>query len=140
MYMGDSGSQFLGLVLAAFGIEVCWNNTFTDEIPHLDLSNICLVLLVFILPITDTTTVFVNRMKAGSSPFIGGKDHTTHHLFFKGITEKRIAILFFLLTSVGCMIAYNLILSFSHTLLYLGLSFVVIVFLFLYLNTIIKKR
>lgn len=140
MYMGDSGSQFLGLVLSAFGIEICWNNTFTDEIPHLGLHNICLVLLVFILPITDTTTVFVNRIKAGSSPFIGGKDHATHHLFFKGITEKRIAILFFLLTSLGCMIAYNLILSFSHTLLYLGLSFVVIVFLFLYLNTIIKKR
>jgi UDP-GlcNAc:undecaprenyl-phosphate GlcNAc-1-phosphate transferase len=49
---------------------------------------------VFILPITDTITVSINRIKRGQSPFVGGKDHTTHHLFFKGITEKRIAILF----------------------------------------------
>ena len=28
----------------------------------------------------------------------GGKDHTTHHLFFKGVTEKRIAILYFVIS------------------------------------------
>lgn len=140
MYMGDSGSQFLGLVISAFGIEVCWNNSYDPLQTGVGLENICLVLLVFLLPITDTTTVFVNRILRGSSPFVGGKDHTTHHLFFKGLTEKRVAILYFFISTIGCLIAYNLILRSSINLLYIGFSFVVIVFLILYLNTIIKKR
>jgi UDP-GlcNAc:undecaprenyl-phosphate GlcNAc-1-phosphate transferase len=140
MYMGDSGSQFLGLFLAAIGIEICWNNNFVTGSDSIQLENICLVLLVYLLPIVDTTTVFINRIRKGTSPFIGGKDHTTHHLFFKGITEKRIAILYFFISFVACIIACKMILNYSTGLVYMGISYVAIVFLFLYLNTIIKKR
>jgi UDP-GlcNAc:undecaprenyl-phosphate GlcNAc-1-phosphate transferase len=140
MYMGDSGSQFLGLVLSAFGIVVCWNNSNDAILIESRIENICLVLLVFLLPITDTVTVFVNRTLKGSSPFIGGKDHTTHYLFFKGLTEKRIAFLYFFISISSCVIAYHLIMESSKTLLYIGFSFFVIVFLILYANTVIKKR
>jgi len=140
MYMGDSGSQFLGLFLSAMGIELCWNNNFTNAVQGIQVENICLVFLVYLLPIIDTTTVFINRIARGTSPFIGGKDHTTHHLFFKGITEKRIAILYFFISFIACVLAYNIILNYSVGLIYLGFSYVAIVFLFLYLNTIIKKR
>lgn len=140
MYMGDSGSQFVGFFLAAIGIETCWNNGLPIGLYHGELENVTLVLLVFLLPIVDTTTVFINRIARGTSPFIGGKDHTTHHLFFKGLTEKRIAILYFLISVIACVIAYNIVFRFSYNLLYLGLIFVVTVFLFLYLNTVIRKR
>ena len=140
MYMGDSGSQFIGFFLAAIGIEVCWNNGLPFGLYHGELENITLVLLVYLLPIIDTTTVFMNRILAGDSPFVGGKDHTTHHLYFKGITEKRIAILYLCISVIACILAYNIIFAFTFNLLYLGISFVVIVFLFLYLNTIIKKK
>lgn len=140
MYMGDSGSQFIGLFLAAIGIEVCWNNNISEGIPFVQAQNICCVILVYLLPIIDTTTVFVNRISKGNSPFIGGKDHTTHHLFFKGITEKRIAILYFAISTVACTLAYKISIHFSYATLYIGISFAVIVFLFLYLNTLIKKR
>lgn len=140
MYMGDSGSQFIGFFLAAIGIEVCWNNGLPFGLYHGEMENITLVLLVYLLPIVDTTTVFVNRILAGNSPFVGGKDHTTHHLFFKGVTEKRIAVLYLLISVIACVIAYNIIFGFTYSLLYFGISFVVIVFLFLYLNTIIKKK
>lgn len=140
MYMGDSGSQFIGLFLSAVGIEVCWNNGILQNMPLNQLHNISIVFLVYLLPIVDTTTVFVNRMARGSSPFIGGKDHTTHHLFFKGVTEKRIAILYLVISAIACTIAYQIILQQSNFMLYLGISFALIVFLFLYLNTLIKKR
>jgi UDP-GlcNAc:undecaprenyl-phosphate GlcNAc-1-phosphate transferase len=52
------------------------------------------VAIAFVLPLADTTIVVLNRLLEKRSPFIGGRDHTTHHLFFRGITEKRIAILF----------------------------------------------
>jgi UDP-GlcNAc:undecaprenyl-phosphate GlcNAc-1-phosphate transferase len=51
-------------------------------------------ILTFAIPIIDTTTVTINRLRKGNSPFVGGKDHTTHNLFFSGLTEKRIAILY----------------------------------------------
>jgi UDP-GlcNAc:undecaprenyl-phosphate GlcNAc-1-phosphate transferase len=140
MYMGDSGSQFIGFFLAAIGIEVCWNNGLPFGLYHGELANISLVLLVFLLPIVDTTTVFINRIAKGNSPFIGGKDHTTHHLYFRGLTEKKIALLYLLISVIACVLAYNLIFKFAYNLLYFALIFVVIVFLILYLNTIIKKR
>jgi UDP-GlcNAc:undecaprenyl-phosphate/decaprenyl-phosphate GlcNAc-1-phosphate transferase len=139
MFMGDSGSQFLGLFLAIMGIDNCWNNPGTPIMPTLPVTKIMIVLLVFILPLTDTVTVIINRLKAGNSPFIGGKDHTTHHLFFKGITEKRIAILFFAIGIVGSVLAYLLVIHYSRALLFFSVFYVVLVFASLYLNTIIKK-
>jgi UDP-GlcNAc:undecaprenyl-phosphate GlcNAc-1-phosphate transferase len=97
------------------------------------------VALVFLLPVVDTTTVVINRSLKGNSPFVGGKDHTTHHLFFKGLTEKRIAILYFLISLVGIILAYNLVLTFSYTLFWISVSYIVLVFLALYINTIVKK-
>jgi len=139
MFMGDTGSQFLGLFLAVEGIDNCWNNSLSPMVNGFPLINLLLVALVFMLPLTDTTTVIVNRLRAGKSPFIGGKDHTTHHLYFRGITEKRIAILYFLLSSAGCFIGYNLIFNFSYPLFYGAIAFFGVVFVTLYLNTVIKK-
>jgi UDP-GlcNAc:undecaprenyl-phosphate GlcNAc-1-phosphate transferase len=139
MFMGDTGSQFLGLFLAVQGIDNCWNNSGFPLINNFQFVNVLIVALVFILPLTDTFTVVVNRIGAGRSPFIGGKDHTTHHLFFKGITEKRIALIYFALSSVACFLAYSLIFHFTFTLFYASLAYFVVVFVTLYLNTRIKK-
>ncbi len=98
-----------------------------------------IVALVFLLPLTDTLTVIINRLYAGRSPFVGGKDHTTHFLFFRGITEKRIAILFFSLGAVGIYLAYSLVIKFSYPVFYGSIIFVVLIMLSLYLNTIYKK-
>ncbi|MES2763628.1 MAG: MraY family glycosyltransferase [Bacteroidota bacterium] len=144
MFMGDTGSQFLGAFLAVVGIDYCWNsfslvnNTWFSVSPV--LMGFLSVALVFILPLTDTFTVSINRMRKGKSPFIGGKDHTTHHLFFKGITEKRIAILFFGIGLVGLALALNLILNYQTIWLIISIIFCAITFVSLYLNTIIKRK
>jgi UDP-GlcNAc:undecaprenyl-phosphate GlcNAc-1-phosphate transferase len=140
MFMGDTGSQFLGLFLAAMGIDNCWNIDVQAEINNQHIINFLLVGLVFLIPLTDTTTVVINRMRIGQSPFVGGKDHTTHHLFFRGVTEKRIAILYFLLSSIAISFAYNLIFSYRILLVYGSIAFVLFVFLTLYLNTVLRKK
>lgn len=139
MFMGDTGSQFLGLFLATEGIDNCWNNNMSPLINGFPIINLVLVALVFLLPLTDTFTVIINRLIGGKSPFIGGKDHTTHHLFFRGITEKRIAILFFISSTLGCTLAYSLIFHFSYPLLYCSFLYILLIFVTLYLNTRIKK-
>jgi UDP-GlcNAc:undecaprenyl-phosphate GlcNAc-1-phosphate transferase len=76
---------------------------------------------------------------AGKSPFIGGKDHTTHHLFFRGITEKRIFLLYFIISLIAISLAYQLIFHFNYLLLWISLSYICIVFVTLYISTILKK-
>jgi UDP-GlcNAc:undecaprenyl-phosphate GlcNAc-1-phosphate transferase len=42
---------------------------------------------IFTIPIFDTTTVFIHRILRGQSPFIGGRDHLSHHLVYRGLKE-----------------------------------------------------
>ena len=94
LYMGDTGSQVIGLMLGAIGIIYFWNDSSSMNDSISVSRQIIIVATAFILPISDTTIVVINRLSKRQSPFIGGRDHTTHNLFFRGITEKRIALLF----------------------------------------------
>jgi|ERR1051325_989546 UDP-GlcNAc:undecaprenyl-phosphate GlcNAc-1-phosphate transferase len=94
LYMGDTGSQVIGLMLAAIGIIYFWNDSASPGTALSVSKQLIIVATAFILPLADTFIVVMNRLLEKRSPFIGGRDHTTHNLFFRGITEKRIAILF----------------------------------------------
>jgi UDP-GlcNAc:undecaprenyl-phosphate GlcNAc-1-phosphate transferase len=94
LYMGDTGSQVIGLMLAIIGIVYFWNDTASANAGISISRQFTIVVTAFILPLADTTIVVINRLSAKKSPFVGGRDHTTHNLFFRGVTEKRIAILF----------------------------------------------
>lgn len=94
LYMGDTGSQVIGLMLGIIGIVYFWNDTATPNSAISITRQLTIVITAFILPLTDTTIVVINRLMQKRSPFVGGRDHTTHNLFFRGVTEKRIALLF----------------------------------------------
>ncbi len=108
IFMGDTGSQFLGLFLAAMGIIYFWN---TPDVHGklIQSKQFFVTILTFAIPIIDTTTVVINRILKGKSPFIGGKDHTTHTLFYMGITEKRIAILYVAICFLSMFFNYLII-------------------------------
>lgn len=93
MFMGDTGSQFIGMFLAYYGIKYLWNSTdfHGEAIPTKQLST---VLVAFLLPMLDTTFVTISRILKKKSPFVGGKDHTTHHLSYLGLTDSQVAFLF----------------------------------------------
>ncbi len=97
LYMGDTGSQFLGLVLAFFGVQFLWNAPLGDALLPAG-QRLLLVLTIFALPITDTTTVVIKRLMRKTSPFVGGKDHTTHHLSYLGLNDAWVAIIFALIS------------------------------------------
>ena len=93
--MGDTGSQFLGVFIAAFSIKYLWNFPLSGS----SFINAYFVFLVFLIPITDTTAVVIKRIGRKQSPFVGGKDHTTHHLYYNGFSERKI-VLFFAIISI----------------------------------------
>jgi len=108
MFMGDTGSQFLGLFLGAMGIIYFWNTPDTHgRIIH--TKQFLITVLAFIIPIIDTTTVVINRIMSGKSPFVGGKDHTTHCLYFMGLSEKNIARLYFAIGLVSMLFNFFIV-------------------------------
>lgn len=113
MYMGDTGSMFLGVFVAAFGILFFWNfkvDTGVYAPVHIRFLS---VMLVFALPIIDTSTVFFKRLFLDrKSPFIGGKDHTTHHLSYLGMNDKMVALVFAGM-SLFCAVMGLLVLNFA---------------------------
>jgi len=94
LYMGDTGSQVIGLLLGITGIIYFWNNSASTSDTFSVSRQFIIAITAFVLPLADTTIVIINRLLKKRSPFVGGKDHTTHSLFYRGVTEKRIAILF----------------------------------------------
>ena len=94
LYMGDTGSQVIGLMLASIGIIYFWNDSTSLNNTISISKQLLIVAIAFILPLADTSIVIINRLLEKRSPFVGGRDHTTHNLFFRGVTEKRIAVLF----------------------------------------------
>lgn len=107
MYMGDAGSQFLGIFLAVFSIVLIWNVRDVNG-TEFQFRQFVLPALLFIIPLIDTITVTFRRLMKGQSPFIGGKDHTTHHLVYFGLKERSVAGLYILINSVSVIIfLYN---------------------------------
>ncbi len=134
MYMGDSGSQFLGVFLAGIGIEYFWNapNYFETITPA---RQFLIAILMFVVPISDTATVSINRLLKGKSPFVGGRDHTTHHLVYAGLTERQVAIVMISLSLLAMFVGIFVLNNIrnwttTHTVLSSGLFLVILVGLY----------
>lgn len=105
LFMGDTGSQFLGILLAAIGIHYFWNNPdFGGNYFH--SKQILVTILAFIIPICDTTIVVINRLMRRQAPWLGGKDHTTHHLSYLGFSDSQVAIAFTGISFVSLMMIF----------------------------------
>lgn len=105
IYMGDSGSQFLGVILAHLSILVLWNNRNEDG-GYFQINQIFLPLMAFTTPIFDTTTVTIHRLMRRQSPFVGGKDHLSHHLVFLGLKDWQAVSLLALINLVFVFIGF----------------------------------
>lgn len=112
MYMGDTGSQFLGVFLAGIACTYLWQFREPNA-EYFQLKQFLVPLLAFILPITDTTTVFIRRLWRGQSPFVGGKDHTTHHLVYFGFSDRQVAWIFILISAISIILVWLIIPGFG---------------------------
>jgi UDP-GlcNAc:undecaprenyl-phosphate/decaprenyl-phosphate GlcNAc-1-phosphate transferase len=91
IFMGDAGSQFLGLMLGSLAILLTHTETtaFSPVLP----------LLIVGLPILDTLLVMVQRLSEGRSPFAPDKNHLHHRLLGVGLTHSEAVLLIYLLQS-----------------------------------------
>ena len=126
IYMGDTGSQFLGVFLAGLGVELFWNHR-ANYGGIFQVQQFMIPVLVFAVPIMDTITVFLRRLLRKKSPFIGGRDHLAHHLVYCGFSEQQVAVILFLLSIVFGILSLSFFFEqYPFNLSLLGWSFVLL--------------
>jgi len=112
MYMGDTSSQFLGAFLSFISILFMWILP-NDDSAYRGIGMFILPALAFLLPLIDTTTVFIRRIARGDSPFQGGRDHTTHHLAYCGLKDYQVGYVFVALSIFHLGLIYGFIATFQ---------------------------
>lgn len=140
MFMGDTGSQFIALFVSFFGIKALWNLPSTFELPS--WTAVFLILAAFTPAVADTLTVVINRTKRGVSVMLGGKDHTTHHLVYKGFSDFKVWIVFLMISILSTATALVIAYFITHEYLIpsiAGLVLFILVFVPLYRNTLKYK-
>lgn len=99
IFMGDTGSLFIGFNLAAFSAMV----TYMGYGPAQHMPTVT-PLIIFSVPLYDTASVIWIRMKEGRSIFKADKNHFSHRLVALGMTHRQAVFVILLLTfAVGLM-------------------------------------
>ena len=99
IFMGDSGSLFLGFVLAALGIKL----RFPDNVTFVTWM---VPVLVMGVPIFDTTLVIVSRLRRRLNPLTTpGQDHTSHRLVAAGMTQREAMLTLYVVSFVLGLLA-----------------------------------
>ncbi len=93
IFMGDSGSTTIGLLLAVLAIKAI-------ETPSADVSDNFIgeihrpifVMAILAYPLIDTLRIFVYRSVKGISPFEADKNHIHHALLDMGLSHRMVSI------------------------------------------------
>jgi UDP-GlcNAc:undecaprenyl-phosphate GlcNAc-1-phosphate transferase len=102
LFMGDSGSLFIGAVLGGASLVPVFHTRIAFVSPAI------LVALILVVPLFDTAFVLVLRRLAGRSATKGGTDHVSHRLVSLGFSERSAVRILYLFGLVGGFTAWGL--------------------------------
>ena len=99
IFLGDSGSLFIGFLLAAAAIV--WQQKTTVAIA------VVAPLVAFALPVTDTAVSVLRRYLRGQPLFTSDRQHIHHRLLTLGFSPRRAVLILYALSAVaalGCIL------------------------------------
>ncbi len=108
IFLGDSGSLFLGGVVSIYVIYIFSQEYIIKEI--YDLHKIIFVISVLLYPIIDITRVVFKRILAGRSPFEADRNHI-HHLIISKIKNHFIATLLIVSCSILFVVLIQIVVN-----------------------------
>lgn len=86
IFMGDSGSMFLGYLLAVLAV--------------ISGGKVATAFLVLGLPVLDVVWVALRRILSGKSPFQADKFHLHHRLIDIGLTQRQAVLILYFISAV----------------------------------------
>jgi UDP-GlcNAc:undecaprenyl-phosphate GlcNAc-1-phosphate transferase len=87
IFMGDGGALFIGFVLASIGVM----GTEKEAVAI----SLAVPLLVLALPIFDTASVIVRRIRNRTPLFAADREHMHHRLLDLGLSQRQAVMLFY---------------------------------------------
>ena len=93
IFMGDTGSLFLGFIIAVFSINFIELNDPAAGVFKLAAAPFrnspAILFGLMIIPIYDTLRVFILRIAGGKSPFAADRNHLHHNLIDLGLSHLQ---------------------------------------------------
>ena len=90
VFMGDSGSMFLGFMLACVAVKL----RFVGQTLNVSWM---VPLIVMGLPVFDMSLVFISRLRRGKNPLTTpGKDHTSHRIATHGFSKREAVLILYI--------------------------------------------
>ncbi|CAB4755964.1 unannotated protein [freshwater metagenome] len=102
IFMGDSGSMLLGLLLASAAITLTGQvdpNAISAESAGPTLLPLLLPFAVLAVPLADLLLAVGRRVKAGRSPFAPDNEHLHHRLLSAGNSQLKTSFILYLVTA-----------------------------------------
>jgi len=95
IFMGDSGSLTIGLLLCVMGIKLLEYPIDKLDGVLVHLSKPVYVVAAFIYPLADTLRIFIIRAAKGISPFSADRNHLHHRLIDCGLNHTKTVIIIY---------------------------------------------
>ena len=119
IFMGDCGSQTIGLVLGMLAVKFCMTETHV-----IGFTNPLLIAFsVLMIPCLDVIRVMLGRIKRGVNPFLPDKTHIHHKFLALGMSHRTamVTILmidaFFIMLNLGLASFLNINISFAISII-----------------------
>ncbi|PSL06328.1 glycosyltransferase family 4 protein [Cecembia rubra] len=94
IFMGDTGSLSIGFILAVLTVLfIDSNGKLTETNPWKFNAPIASGIALMIIPIYDTSRVFIKRIRRKKSPFSPDKSHVHHFLLRSGLSHGQVVLL-----------------------------------------------
>ncbi|MEQ9188210.1 MAG: MraY family glycosyltransferase [Cryomorphaceae bacterium] len=95
IFMGDSGSLTIGLILSILAIKLI--EFPVNQLPNdmLGISKPVFAMAALVYPLTDTLRIFIYRTVRGMSPFSADRNHIHHRLLDLGFGHRRTVLLIY---------------------------------------------
>jgi len=97
VFMGDTGSLFLGFNLAALTLLDRPDGYGRSDV----VTAVAAPVLLLLIPILDTLLVTAARLASGRRPSQGGRDHSSHRLVAVGLSEPRAVMTLWLMAAAS---------------------------------------
>ncbi|HAA11941.1 MAG TPA: undecaprenyl/decaprenyl-phosphate alpha-N-acetylglucosaminyl 1-phosphate transferase, partial [Cytophagales bacterium] len=106
IFMGDTGSLFIGFVLASAAIHFIDTNYYlSTNNTYRFTSSIGTAVAVIIMPLFDTLRVFISRAIRKQSPFSPDKTHIHHLIMRMGFNHARTVLIMLGIASIFQLVA-----------------------------------
>ncbi len=136
IFMGDSGSLIIGLILSVLSIKLIEYDA--AKLPNfmVHITKPVFVLSCLSYPLIDTLRVFILRILKGRSPFSADRNHIHHRLLDIGLSHASTSI--FVYGYSLLMVFMSIVITVGPTLTFLAIGGVAI--LLLQIPFLFKKR